>query len=215
MQKQLTFNKCTLSRLEKRFGLLPRMRLSVLDNWLASGNPISEEERRELLGFQQLLVKNVQHWQEQELALQFIGPVIAMADFTEMERQINFFSLRLIEFKLDGTRLFGRPDGMIASGFRSPEIPYFAFHEFKKNTEPSGDPAGQALAAMLVGQCLNDNRNPVYGCYVHGRDWYFMALDGKEYAISRGYDATIEHVFDILRILKALKQIVIELTSGN
>ncbi len=77
-------------------------------------------------------------------------------------------------------------------------------------TDPDGDPAGQALAAMLAGQALNNNELPMYGCHVIGADWYFMTLEGKEYAISRDYSALTTEIFDIFRVLKVLKGIVAE-----
>jgi len=66
---------------------------------------------------------------------------------------------------------------------------------------------------MLVGQALNDNRQPIYGAYVIGSDWRFMVLKDKQYIISRNYSALTDEIFDILRILKALKQIVMTLTE--
>ncbi len=77
-------------------------------------------------------------------------------------------------------------------------------------TDPDGDPAGQALAAMLAGEALNDNELPIYGCHVIGSDWYFMALKGKEYAMSRDYSALTSEIFDIFQALKVLKTIVAE-----
>ena len=65
---------------------------------------------------------------------------------------------------------------------------YFTFQEYKKERDPNGDPAEQALAAMLVGQALNETKQPIYGCYIVGRDWCFMTLLGRGYAISKGYD---------------------------
>ena len=40
-----------------------------------------------------------------------------------------------------------------------------------------------------------------------------MVLEGREYMISRDYSALTDEVYDILRIFKGLKQIVIELTA--
>lgn len=104
---------------------------------------------------------------------------------------------------------------MIASGFRDPEMPYFAFQrsdvsEYKRTLDPNGDPAGQCLAAMLAGQTLNNDGLPLYGCYVVGDSWRFMTLENRTYATSPGYSATSDDLFDIFRILKALKQIVTE-----
>lgn len=77
-------------------------------------------------------------------------------------------------------------------------------------TDPDGDPAAQALAAMLVGQTLNDNGATMYGCHVIGGDWYFMTLNGDKYSISRDYSALSNEIFDIFKTLKALKAIIFE-----
>jgi hypothetical protein len=39
---------------------------------------------------------------------------------------------------------------------------------------------------------------PLYGCYVVGRNWFFLVLNGKEYDVSLAYDATQDDLFDIL-----------------
>jgi hypothetical protein len=61
------------------------------------------------------------------------------------------------------------------------------------------------LAAMMLGQLENGTDDPVFGCYVVGRFWFFMVLKGKDYAISREFSAANEDIFDILKILKALR----------
>ena len=40
-----------------------------------------------------------------------------------------------------------------------------------------------------------------------------MVLEHKQYTISRDYSALSDEVFDILRILKALKAIILDLTA--
>jgi hypothetical protein len=77
-------------------------------------------------------------------------------------------------------------------------------NEYKKGTDPNGDPKGQALIAMLAAQELNNNQLPIYGCYVIGRDWYFMVLEDKKYSISQDYSCVTEEVFEIYKILKNL-----------
>ena len=51
---------------------------------------------------------------------------------------------------------------------------------------------------------LNDNKSPIFGCFVIGRNWYFLVLQGKKYAISKDYSCVDDEVFDIYRILKSL-----------
>jgi hypothetical protein len=61
---------------------------------------------------------------------------------------------------------------------------------------------------MLVAQRLNStdeaNQKPVFGSYIIGRNWCFMALVGNEYAISTDFSGANAEIFDIFRILKSL-----------
>lgn len=56
---------------------------------------------------------------------------------------------------------------------------------------------------------LGEQAMPIYGCYVVGRSWFFMVLEGKEYAISEMYVATKSEIFDIVKLLKGLKVILL------
>ncbi len=128
----------------------------------------------------------------------------------------NHFSQREVSGTVDKYFLSGKPDSMVASGRREPEKPFFAFQEYKRELDPDGDPAGQALAAMLVGQQMEEVPKTMYGCYVVGSVWKFMALNtDRKYAISQDFSATNEYIFEIFRILKNLKNIVIERTSSK
>lgn len=142
-------------------------------------------------------------WNEVELENKVISPIIVFSDIDN--KQFTYFLARQLAVNLGDYALSGKVDGMIATGFRSPKKPYFCMAEYKRATDPDGDPSGQALIAMLTAQHLNDNQKPIYGCYIIGRSWYFMALVGKEYAISNVYVCTDEEIFDIFRILKGLR----------
>jgi hypothetical protein len=212
MKQEKTFRECRLSWLEKTFDLDQVRYLSVLDNWLSEKVEISAFEKASLVHLQESLEFNVRDWYEGELDSFFIGPMMSLVNFSN--KKSNLFSDRLVDGTVGEWRLFGRPDSFLASGRREPEIPFFAFQEYKKMTDPDGDPAGQALAAMLAGQALNENNLPMYGCHVIGADWYFMVLQGKEFAISRDYSALTTEVFDIFQALKVLKRIVAERVNG-
>lgn len=210
------FRQCTVSKLDDLFGLRKTFASPILDQWLQAEVALSEKERGMLESFQELLILNSDAWNEQELSLHFIGPILALTHFTEPYR-FNLFAERKISAIVPGRdgdiELSGEPDGIIATGYREPKIPMFAFTEYKRELEPEGDPAGQTLAAMLVGQALNQNQAPVYGAYVVGSDWRFMVLVAQHYTISRDYSALSDEVFAILRILKALKVIILDLTA--
>jgi len=214
--KKYYFRQCTLSTLDNLFGLRKSFSSQTLDQWLHAELVLSEQEQEMIENFQQLLILNRDAWNEQELSLHFIGPMLALARFTEPYR-FNLFAERRISAVVPGVEgdieLSGEPDGIIATGYREPEIPLFAFTAYKRQLDPEGDPAGQTLAAMLAGQALNGNNRPLYGAYVIGSDWNFMVLEGIHYTISRDYSALSTEVFDVLRILKSLKQILLALTA--
>jgi hypothetical protein len=208
MKQEKTFRECRLAWLERTFGLVQVKTQPSLVKWLSEKVPISKNERSSLLELQDLLDFNVRDWNEQELDRHFIGPMMSKIRYSNLKS--NIFSERNVEGIVGEWRLFGKPDCFLASGRREPEIPFFAFQEYKKMTDPDGDPAGQALAAMLAGQTLNANGLPMYGCHVIGADWYFMTLEGTEYTISRDYSTLTNEIFDVYRILKVLKNIVAE-----
>ena len=212
--KSFTFRQCTLGLLEKLFDIEQVESLPSLEDWLNQSAPITDFERQLIDYYQDTMRFNLQSWNEQELALNFIGPFLGILKFKS--KKYNLFSERLLEETLTDVKgeaifLSGKPDGIIASGFRDPETPFFSFHEHKPEAESSGDPAAQVLAAMLVGQAKNnDKRKPMYGCYIIGQNWYFLILQEQEYAISTPLAATGNEVLDIFRIMKSLKTIIDE-----
>jgi hypothetical protein len=208
---EIRFTTCTPDMLEEYFDLRQTDYLPSLDAWLSIPAHISDFERQSLLYYQQALVFNVQAWHETELHSHFIGPIFALVNFSTYD--FNHFEERDLSAVVDTVRLYGRPDGIVASGRWNPKTPYFAFQEYKRLTDPNGNPLGQCLGAMLAGQALNNDGLPIYGCFVIGDRWQFVTLEGRQFAINPGYLATTNDLFDIFRILKALKQLVIERTS--
>ena len=210
------FEECTLTFMDKTFGMEQPLTVAPLTEWLETPHEVTDFERQQLLYFQQSLIFNVHNWNEYELDVHFIGPIFTLVNFSSFKS--NHFSQRDFGGIVDNYMLSGKPDGMVASGHREPELPYFTFlqkeslgQEYKRELDPNGDPAGQALAAMLVAQQMEEEIKPMYGCYVVGSTWKFIALDtDRKYAISPIYDALSNDIFEILRILKNLKAIVNE-----
>lgn len=214
----MDFNACTQDYLDNTFGLEPVFVLASLNEWLDAPLPLNEPERYEANELRELLTLNAGHWNEQELSLHFIGPVFSMIRFTVV-RKMNLFAQRYISAIVSDCSnnpipLSGKPDGMLASGFRSPNTPYFCFQEYKREKDPDGDPAGQCLAAMLVGQTLNGKTDePIYGCYVVGQNWYFLILQGNQYSQSPAFSAATDEVYFIIGVLKRLKQLIADRLS--
>ncbi|WPD22175.1 MAG: hypothetical protein SD837_18460 [Candidatus Electrothrix scaldis] len=202
-----SFREWSLADLDRTFALTVLDTSPVLEDWFNGQEQISSFEQEALRSFQTLLKAHVYDWNETELAYNFIGPLMTLVRFSSKE--FNFFAERPLNGVVDGIEMSGEPDGIIASGFREPQQPYFCLQEYKKEKDPEGDPAAQVLAAMLVAQELNQHKLPVYGCYVKGEVWHFLTLQERSYAISQGYLASRQaDLDDIFRILKNLKVII-------
>jgi hypothetical protein len=94
--------------------------------------------------------------------------------------------------------------------FNYPEHPYFFLQEFKKEKKEGNDPEAQMLQAMIIAQSLNQNDHPVYGGYLIGSRWRFSTLIGKEYCVSRHFDADEKpDLLQIVFILRHLKELIL------
>ena len=69
------------------------------------------------------------------------------------------------------------------------KTPYFHFQEYKPRKNPSGDSMAQLLEAFLIAQEKNKNGKPLYGLDIIGKQWTFVVMHGKDYCISKTYDA--------------------------
>jgi hypothetical protein len=214
--EKINFNECTLSIMEETFGLIPADSSKLLTEWISTNHELDDLDKGMVNRLWRTLQKNVAHWNEYDLSLHFIGPMFSIVGFTEKMR-FNLFAQRTLEIEIQQIKVMGRVDEVIASGYRTPKLPFFAFNEYKKETNPDGDPGGQVLGAMLVGQQQNvaaGNDFPIYGCYVIGRNWFFVVLEGRKYATSNAFQSTKEEdALQILRILYQLKQYCMERTA--
>lgn len=199
---QSNFREWTLDKIDDAFGLKQVYEMDTLNQLITPSYELNDFEKQYIGTLQEHFKYGGDDWNEVELENKFISPLIVLA-FKPNDRYAYFLE-RDLAVKIDDYELSGRVDGLIATGFRNPKKPYFCLNEYKKGTDPNGDPKGQALIAMLVAQQLNNNDSPIYGCYVIGRDWYFMVLENTQYSISRDYSCVTQEVFEIYKILKNL-----------
>ena len=200
------FRDWTLDKIDDAFNTKQVWQMNALDELLAFEYTPNEMETWFLKELQAVYQLGGDDWNEVELENKFISPLIVLTKLND--ERYSYFLERELQVVLDNYDLSGKVDGMIATGYRNPKSPFFCLKEYKRQTDPNGDPRGQAMIAMLAAQALNNNNNPVYGCYVIGRSWNFMILVGKEYAISNVYTCTTDELLDIFRILKGLKSII-------
>ena len=209
--KKATFKEWTLTKLEKTFGLKQVWESLVMDEWEQMQSEISDIERHVLKLFQAPLIWAGKGWNETELENKFISPLITLSGIDNKE--MGYFLERPMQGIIGDYELSGIVDGIIATGIREPDLPFFCLHEYKRSVDNDGNPDGQALVAMLVAREQNKDSNgeitkSVYGLYIVGLVWNFMVLNGNEYCISRDYNASTNEIFDIFRIMKNVKVII-------
>ncbi|MFN0201770.1 MAG: hypothetical protein ACKVTZ_09630 [Bacteroidia bacterium] len=201
------FSTWTLSKLKKRFELKPTLILNKVEEWQCLQEEITDFDKHFLAKMQAHLQDNGFSWNEAELAQHFIGPLFSWVNFSS--ENSNIFHERSFVAKVDGEELMGEPDAIIAFGHDEPEIPYFCLQEYKKELNPSGDAVGQCLAAMLAAQEINEYKHPIYGIYVVGQNWYFLALKNRQYHISPSFSAASDEIYEIYCRLLWLKQTIL------
>lgn len=197
------FREWNLDKIEEAFGLKQIWQSDILDELINHPCQLDDMEKIFVTKLQRHFSFGGDDWNEVELENKFISPMIVLSEIAD--EKYSYFLERELSITIGEYELLGKVDGMIATGFRSPKKPYFCLNKYKRGTDPDGDPKGQALIAMLVAQKLNNNNAPIFGCFVIGRIWQFMILEGNQYTISRDFSCVDEEIFDIFRILKGLR----------
>ncbi len=204
------FKKWTLDKLDAAFNLKQVRKCKVMDEWESMDMGISEYEKQVLADLQEGILRAGKAWNEVELENKFISPLITFAKIDNDE--FCYFLERDLEGDVGNYHLSGTVDGMVATGTRSPKVPFFCMHEYKRGVDNDGNPDGQALVAMLVARECNKNLNgeikPIYGLYVVGLIWNFIVLNGNEYCISKNYDSSKDEIFGIFNMMKAVRKII-------
>jgi hypothetical protein len=201
-----SFSKWTIEDVEETFQLVLQKDHEQLTAWIIPHQDTSREEEQQLIQLRDKLLDHVWDWNEEELKVYFIIPLLNLVNF-EQEYYKPFLDRELSMTFHDET-ISGRVDFLVASGKRSPKRPFFFIHEYKKERDSSDDPLGQLLIAMVTAQHLNNDGHPVYGTYIMGRYWHFVILAGSSYAVHTGLNATAQEITVILSVLKNTKEII-------
>jgi hypothetical protein len=181
----------------------------ILSEWLSATGSISKEDQYLLDKILIKIIDGADSWNEEELKMQFISFIVFLAEF---DAPICTYYDREISETIGAYFLLCKSDMMLSKGIGELiKTPYFFMHEYKREKKYSGDPIGQMLGGMLIGQAKNNNDKPIYGCYVQGRFWFFSVLIGKKYVISKSFDASeMDDAKQIIYILRKLKMIILE-----
>ncbi len=152
----------------------------------------------------QRAVKSIAGWSEEDLKMKFISDIIPLGHLEDNGRFMTYYE-KSLSGEVDGVRLSVKTDFMVAKGILSfHQNPYFHFHEYKPQINPTGEPMAQLLEAMLLAQEKNKNGKPIYGAEIIGQSWKFVTMQGREYCVSRTYDSVIKD--DLLLIIAILRK---------
>ena len=153
--------------------------------------------------------KSIEGWNEEDLKMKFISYVLLLGHLTDNGRFMTYYEKKL-SGKVDDISLSVKTDFMIAKGVLSYfSNPYFHFHEYKPQGNPTGEPMAQLLEAMLLAQEKNQNNKPIYGAEIIGQSWKFVTMQGREYCISPAYDSIKkDELLEIIAILRKFRHIL-------
>ncbi len=211
-----SFEKWNRDELTQVFDLQRLKVMPQLQEWLAYSSPVSKPQEALLRELQERLASNIDAWNEEELKFKFISFIVNMANL-DTDVSTSFLD-RKISAVVQGYTMSGVVDFLVATGFVEPQEPFFFLHEYKKERGRDNDPLGQLLAAMLTAQELNKiegrKPHPIYGCYVVGRMWFFVVLDGLNYSVSQEYSATQDAIFGIVSALRFVRERILEIIKS-
>ncbi|MGB0929921.1 MAG: hypothetical protein ACPGVB_04045 [Chitinophagales bacterium] len=231
IQHTFKFSSFTESKAQQIFQLEKEFTSNLLDSWFEKANEVSitSEEIKMIEKLHAKLRIYVTGWNEHELTVKFIVPLIETVNFDNHKLRVASFTERTLNIQIKNTEIKGIVDLMVATGVYTPEHPFFFVHEYKKEQESSGDAIGQLLATMFVAQELNKKPHPfslfetsqktfehvpIYGIYVIGRLWFFVRLAEQKYHISNAYDSVKKaDLLEIFKLLKAQKEMIVKIVT--
>ena len=184
--------------------------IALMTEWTNATTTLTDTEQ---LTFKKLwlrAIKEIEGWQEEDLKMKFIAPVLELSNLIESEQVQSYFE-KTVATTIDGHFLKVKTDFMLAKGILDkPQQPYFHFQEYKPHKRPVGDSMAQLLEALLIAQEINQHKFPLYGCEVMGKYWSFVILENKTYCTSGSYDCTKqEDLLKIIAILREFKRLLI------
>ena len=207
------FSDWQAEEVEKTFGITRLETLPILEYFSTLRLANEHPERFTIEKYRKDAAWRIEGWNEDEYKFLFISPFMRLVDFTS--KVYGVFTQRPMSVQYDnGTKTTnGKVEWMLARGRQIPEEPRFffapittenGFPRFRGDGRRADDPLGQLLIAMVAAYQINKDEKPIYGVYVNGRNWFFVAFTGTTYAVSNTYGITTNGIFDLFAILEHL-----------
>jgi hypothetical protein len=189
----------------EKFELLDNENCTHLSEWLTPLYELDALHQRIIDDLHEDILQSSEAMNEEELKARMVGLLFYVARI-DTAKKIRVFYERPISAVVKEIPLSVICDCMVAMPIKNlPKKPYFFLQEFKKSKGEKKDPEAQMLIAMLIAQAQNKDEKPIYGGYLIGTGWHFATLVGKDYCLSRKYEAT--NKTDLLHIVSTLHQL--------
>jgi len=184
--------------------------MTLLANWLVTNEDLSDIDAQYLEKLRTRAETEIDAWNEEELKMRYLSFIVDFANYSEKDRECRIYFERPISAEVEGHKINVIVDFMIAQGVRDyVKKPYFCFHEYKREKKYNDDPIAQVLLAMLAAREQNKNDKPIYGAYIIGKNWHFMTMENKNFAVSRAFDCTQQDdLYGVISILRKFKSII-------
>ncbi len=202
-----SFETWNYEEVEDAFGISPLRTNPHFEHWLKAEDCDPDEAEKEKLDHcRTYLLDEINNWNSDELFFFSIVPILNTVNF--YTPHFKPFAKRTLSVTHGDISASGKVDFMLAKGKVIPKIPYFCLHEYKQENRRDNDPLGQLLIGMVAAQTKNVAQLPIYGCYVSGRNWFFVLLEGDKYCLSNAHNASDDTIYKIFAIMKKCKLLV-------
>ncbi|MCB1193446.1 MAG: hypothetical protein KDK90_23605 [Leptospiraceae bacterium] len=215
-----SYSSITLKDLEKIVSIKQDFsHHTIFDQWLSYRYKIENEEIDFLNSLIDKNAQLIESFNEEELKVRFISPILNKVDFTSFSREIREFYEFPFSYKTDKFILSGTADFVVSKGLKFAQTPYFFIQEFKKSKK-NDDPEPQLLAELISAVELN-NFQIIRGAYIIGSVWNFVILERigilkYKYYISKLFNSTnIDDLKQIYKNLLFVKDEIIQMVDSD
>jgi len=200
-----TFGAISFKDLEHIVSIKRNIITKVFCNWFEAPIKISSDDN---VFFDSLIKEHyflMSSYNEEELKVKFISPILNRVKFTDVEHEIRDFYEEKITYRTDRFVLTGTTDFLVSKGLEYSKKPYFFIQEFKKSIA-NDDPRPQLLAELISAVELNGFK-VIKGAFIIGENWNFVILDKQkndkyQYFVSHTLNST--NINDLQQIYKNL-----------
>ncbi|KOR27949.1 hypothetical protein TI05_17930, partial [Achromatium sp. WMS3] len=141
------FSKIRDYELRQLVNIKQKFSTDIFDNWFDNKQIIKDNDIQFLTELLNKEFNFIRIYQEEDLKVKFIAPILNRIDFRDINKEIRDFYEQKLTYQTEKFILTGITDFLISRGLEYSEKPYFFIQEFKKGKE-NVHPEPQLLAEL-------------------------------------------------------------------